>query len=183
MKFVPNYKFPKIFRCFQQNSHCQTSESSITLKIFQNMSNRYKLKVTKTQPTPVYTFWKFSKSLSGRVLLPPSPTEVEIGLIGLRKILVSREEPYGTKNSFKYFIGYNGNDIIRPLSIKLLQMTDYVKKFEDNPVMSFKISNKQLLKKCNQIWKRIVKLLKTEFDSEPVYGNNDKYIKMKNICW
>ena len=62
-------------------------------------------------------------------------------------------------------------------------MTDYVKKFEDNPIMSFKISNKQLLKKYNQIWKRIVKLLKTEFDSEPVYGNNDKYIKIKNICW
>ena len=65
MKFVQNYKFPKIFRCFQQNSHCRTSESCRTLKISQNMSNRYKLKVTKTQPTPVYTFWNFSKSLSG----------------------------------------------------------------------------------------------------------------------
>ena len=104
---------------------------------------------------------------------------MEIGLIGFRKTLVSREEPYGTKNSFKYFIGYNGNDIIRPLSIKLPQMTDYVKKIEDNAVMPFKISNKQLLKKYNQIWKRIAKLLKTEFDSEPVYGNNDKYIKIK----
>ena len=39
------------------------------------------------------------------------------------KILVSREEPYGTKNSFKYFVGYNDNDVIRPLCIKLLQMT------------------------------------------------------------
>ena len=29
-------------------------------------------------------------------------------------ILVSKEEPYGTKNSFKYFIGYNDNDVIRP---------------------------------------------------------------------
>ena len=27
------------------------------------------------------------------------------------------------KNSFKYFIGYNDNDIIRPLCIKLPQMT------------------------------------------------------------
>ena len=63
MKFVQNYKFPKIFRCFQQNSHCRTSESCRTLKISQNMSNRYKLKVTKTQPTPVCTFWNFLKSL------------------------------------------------------------------------------------------------------------------------
>ena len=45
--------------------------------------------------------------------------------------------------------------------------------------MSFKISNKQLLKKYNQIWKRVKKLLKIEFDSEPVYGDNDKYIKTK----
>ena len=27
--------------------------------------------------------------------------------INVNKILVSKKEPYGTKNSFKYFIGYN----------------------------------------------------------------------------
>ena len=45
--------------------------------------------------------------------------------------------------------------------------------------MSFKITNKQLFKKYNQIWKRVEKLLKIESDSEPVYGDNDKYIKTK----
>ena len=58
-------------------------------------------------------------------------------------------------------------------------MIGYVRTFEGNTAMSFKISNKQLLKKYNQIWKRVEKLLKTEFDSEPVYGDNDKYIKTK----
>ena len=43
------------------------------------------------------------------------------------KILVSKEEPYGTKNSFRYFIGYNENDVIRPLCIKLPHMTGYAK--------------------------------------------------------
>ena len=71
--------------------------------------------------------------------------------IDANKILVSKEEPYGTKNSFKYFIGYNDNDVIRPLCIKLPQMTGYVRKFEGNTTMSFKISDKQLLKKYNQI--------------------------------
>ena len=99
--------------------------------------------------------------------------------IDVNNILVSKEEPYGTKNSFKYFIGYNDNDVIRPLCIKLPQMTGYVRKFEGNTTMSFKISNKQLLKKYNQIWKRVEKLLKIEFDSEPVYSDNDKYIKTK----
>ena len=42
------------------------------------------------------------------------------------KILVSRRESYGTKNSFKYFIGYNDDDdVIRPLCVKLSQMIGY----------------------------------------------------------
>ena len=48
--------------------------------------------------------------------------------IDVNKILVCKEEPYGTKNSFKYFIAYNDNDVIRPLCIKLPQMTDNVRK-------------------------------------------------------
>ena len=32
--------------------------------------------------------------------------------IDVNKILVSKKEPYGNKNSFKYFIGYNDNEII-----------------------------------------------------------------------
>ena len=66
--------------------------------------------------------------------------------IDANKILVSKKETYGTKNSFKYFVGYNDNDI-RPLCIKLPQTTGYVRKFEGNTTMPFKISNKQLLKK------------------------------------
>ena len=45
--------------------------------------------------------------------------------------------------------------------------------------MSFKISDKQLLKKYNQIQKKVEKLLKIEVDSKPVYGDDDKYIKTK----
>ena len=69
----------------------------------------------------------------------------------VNKISGSEEEPYSTKNSFKYFIGYNDNYVIRPSCIKLLQMTGYVRKFEGTRTMSFKISDKQLLKKDNQI--------------------------------
>ena len=94
--------------------------------------------------------------------------------IDVNKTLVSKEEPYRTKNLFKYFIGYNDSDIIRRLCIKLPQTIGYVRKFEGNTAMYFKTSNKQLLKKYNQIWKRFEKLLKIEFDSEPVYGDNDK---------
>ena len=39
------------------------------------------------------------------------------------------------KNSFKYFIGYNNNDVIRPLCVRLPQMTDYARKFDENATM------------------------------------------------
>ena len=35
--------------------------------------------------------------------------------IDINKILVSKKEQYGKHNSFKYFIGYNDNNVIRPL--------------------------------------------------------------------
>ena len=47
-------------------------------------------------------------------------------------ILVSKHESCGNKNLFKYLTGYNDNDNIRPLQIKLPQMTGYVRKFDGN---------------------------------------------------
>ena len=58
-------------------------------------------------------------------------------------------------------------------------MTGYVRIFEGNTTMCFKSSDKQLLKKYNQILKRLEKPMKIEFDSESVYGDSDKYIKTK----
>ena len=46
--------------------------------------------------------------------------------INVNNILVSKKEPNGNKNSFKYYIGYNDSDIIRPICIILPQMTGYV---------------------------------------------------------
>ena len=46
----------------------------------------------------------------------------QIDDIDVNKILVSKKEPYGTKNTLKYFIGYNDNDVIRPLCVRLPQI-------------------------------------------------------------
>ena len=64
--------------------------------------------------------------------------------IGVNKTLVSKKEPHGTKNSFKYFIGYN--DVIRPLCARFPHMTGYARKFDENATMSFMANDKQLLK-------------------------------------
>ena len=71
--------------------------------------------------------------------------------INVNNILVSKKEPYCIKNSLKYFIGYYDNDIIRPLCIRLPQMTGYARKFDENATMSFIVKNKQLLKKYAKI--------------------------------
>ena len=102
--------------------------------------------------------------------------------LDVNKILVSKKESYGTKNSLKYFIGYNDDNVIRPLCINLPQMIGYVKHFDSNKAMSFKVSGNKLLKKYNKIWEKISNLLNIQFDSEPVSGDSDKYIKTKVQC-
>ena len=99
--------------------------------------------------------------------------------IDINNILVSKKESFGNKNSLKYFIGYNDNDIIRSLCIRLPQMTGYARKFDEITTMSFRVNDKQLLKIYNRVWEKVEKLMKIDFESKPVYGNDDKYIKTK----
>ena len=100
--------------------------------------------------------------------------------IDVNKILVSKKEQYGKYNSFKYFIGYNDNDVIRPLYLWLSQMTGYINKFDENKItMSLMVKDKQLLKNYNKIWKKIERLMSIDFDSKTTYGDDDKYIKTK----
>ena len=53
-------------------------------------------------------------------------------------------------------------------------MNAYRKDFEEIKCISFLIKDDELLKKHNEIWKK-VKSLKKKIDSEPVY--NEKYLK------
>ena len=91
------------------------------------------------------------------------------------KVLISKKEAYGKKSSFKYILGYNDDDdddddddVIKPLCVKLPQMIGYIKHFDSNKTMLFKVNDNRLLKQYTKIWERV---------SAPVYGDNDKYIK------
>ena len=102
--------------------------------------------------------------------------------IDVNKILVSKKESYGIENALKYFIGYNDNDIIRPLCLRLSQMIGYVKKFDENTtatIISLRVSDKNLLKNYNKIWEKVEKLMEINFESKPVYSDDKKYIKIK----
>ena len=67
----------------------------------------------------------------------------------------------------KYFIEYNDNDVIRPLCLRLPQITGDAKKFNKNVTMSFRVNNEQLLKNSIRICEKIEKLMRIDFESKP----------------
>ena len=58
-------------------------------------------------------------------------------------------------------------------------MTGYTRKLVENIAMSFRANHKQLLKNYNKIWEKVERLIKINFESKPVYGDDDKSIKTK----
>ena len=79
----------------------------------------------------------------------------DIDDIDVNKILVSKKEQYDKYNSFKYFVGYNDNDFIRPLYLFISQTTGYFNKFKKNKItISLMVKDKQLPENYNKIWKK-----------------------------
>ena len=58
-------------------------------------------------------------------------------------------------------------------------MIGCVKWFDCNKTMSFRVNDIKLLKRYTKIWERVSSLMNIEFDSEPVYRDNDKHINTK----
>ena len=52
--------------------------------------------------------------------------------IDANKILISKKEKYGNYDSFQHFIGYNDNNVVKPLYLELPQMIGYINKFNEN---------------------------------------------------
>ena len=74
--------------------------------------------------------------------------------IDINNILVSKKEKYGKYDSFQHFIGYNDNNVIKPLYLELPQITGYINKFNENKnknkntiTVSLKVKDKKLFKK------------------------------------
>ena len=68
---------------------------------------------------------------------------------------MSKKETYSKHNPFKYFIGYNDNDVIRPSYLIISQTTGYIYKFDKNKfTMSLMIKHIQIFKNYNKIWKK-----------------------------
>ena len=79
--------------------------------------------------------------------------------------------------AFKYFIGYQDDEIVKLLCIFLPQMSKYIKYFENSGKnMSFTVIY-DVLDKYNKIWDKIKEKLNIKFHSKPVYDGT--YINVK----
>ena len=106
-----------------------------------------------------------------------SKKAINLMSVNLNKIVVSDKFIYN-EVCFKYFIGYQKGDIVRPLCIILRQMNGYIKYFECGSLsMSFLIKDDEVGEKYEQIWNVVKNKLKIKFHSEPVYEY--KYLKTK----
>ena len=106
-----------------------------------------------------------------------SKQPIDLMSVNVDQIVVSDKFKHSDEG-FKYFIGYQEGEIVKPLCIILPQMSGYIKYFENGGKnMSFMIKNDDVLDKYNEIWNKIKKTLNTKFHSMPVY--DEKYIKAK----
>ena len=92
--------------------------------------------------------------------------------------IVVSEKLKDNNEGFKYFIGYQEGEIVKPSCIILPQMSGYIKYFEYGGMnMSILIKDDAVWEKYEQIWDLIKNKLGIKFHSEPVYDK--KYLKTK----
>ena len=97
-----------------------------------------------------------------------SKQAIDLDSVTIDQIVVSDK-----KEGYKYSIGYQEGDTVKPLCIILSQMSGCIKYFENcGKNMSFLIKNDEVWEKYEEIWDVIKNKLGIKFHSEPVYEKN-----------
>ena len=106
-----------------------------------------------------------------------SKQPIDLMSVNVDQIVVSDKFKHNNEG-FKYFIGYQEGEIVKPLCIILPQMSGYIKYFENGgKSMSRIIKDNSVLDKYSKVWYKIKKTLNIKFHSMSVY--DEKYIKAK----
>ena len=106
-----------------------------------------------------------------------SKQPIDLKSVNVDQIVISDKVSH-SDNGFKYFIGYQEGEIVKPLYIILPQMSGYIKYFENGgKSMSFMVKDDNMLDKYNKIWGKIQEKLSIKFYSMAVY--DEIYIKAK----
>ena len=106
-----------------------------------------------------------------------SKQPIDLMSVNADQIVVSDKFKHSDEG-FKYFIGYQEGEIVKPLCIILPQMSGYIKYFENGGKnMSFLIKDDEVWEKYEKIWDVIKNKLSIKFHSKPIY--EQKYLKAK----
>ena len=120
---------------------------------------------------------KFNNVKTNKKEFHKSKQAIDLDSVDTDKIVVSDKFKH-SEEGFKYFIGYQENEIVKPLCIILPQMNGYIKYFDNGGKnMSFLIKNSEVWEKYEEIWNVIKNKLNIKFHSQPIYEN--KYLKAK----
>ena len=86
-----------------------------------------------------------------------SKQPIDLMSVNVDQIVISDKFKHSDED-FKYFIGYQDNEIVKPLCFILPQMIEYTKYFENvGENMSFMIKDDNVSDKYNKIWDQIKK--------------------------
>ena len=106
-----------------------------------------------------------------------SKEPIDLFSVDLDQIVVSDKFKHNDEG-FKYFIGYQKGENVKPLCIILPQMDGYIKYFDNGGKnMSFMIKDDEVWDKYDKIWNVIKDKVGIAFHSEPVYEY--KYLRTK----
>ena len=89
-------------------------------------------------------------------------TSISIDEVEINRIVLFDKTSCGNEVSFKHYIGYRHKDgTFSPLNVKLPQLAGYAKHFNNSDkLINFIFADKELLKRCNEIWDNIKILFK-----------------------
>ena len=106
-----------------------------------------------------------------------SKEPIDLMSVNVDQIVVSDKFKHSDEG-FKYFIGYQDDEIVKPLCIILPQMSGYIKYFENGGKnMSFMVKDGNVLGKYNKILDKIKEKLNIKLHRMLVYDKT--YIKVK----
>ena len=120
---------------------------------------------------------KFNNIRLNKKKFHKSKQPIDLMSVNIDQIVVSDKFKHNNEG-FKYFIGYQEGEIVKPLCIILPQMSGYIKYFENGgKSVSFFIKDDEVWEKYEKIWDVIKNKLGIKFHSEPIY--EQKYLKAK----
>ena len=120
---------------------------------------------------------KFNNIRVNKKELHKSKQPIDLMSVNVDQLVISDKFKHSDEG-FKYFIGYQEDEIVKPSCIILPQMSGYIKYFKNGGKnTSIFVRDDNILDIYNKIWNVVKNKVNIKFHSMPVY--DETYIKVK----